>query len=281
MNNYKQLVILFFSNREYLSLNLHVCILYWLPEGLRVFLKSCLLLHILYSIGTTLSTGSGSILGAGASRALPGISIRRTAIVVAIVRTTYIWNYVSVLLYRWEPPGARKTLRKNPLVLAGIRTRAAWLAIWHSSHCATALLLIEFTLSNDFYYNFSLTQFNSNFNIFFIVYYFRPNVWTFSFPIPSASISFVSDSFLPFSFSVWRAALRSHMCMWLQRSGVKFVSRFLRILWKWPLAQRFNDVQSHLCKEFSVKVYHFLCPTLSFSCQTIINCGKLFHKLLP
>ena len=75
----------------------------------------------------------------------PAISIRRTAIVV--VRTPYIWSYISVLLYRWdfglgngtrdmlpvfwsphqgagtffwdlqfqvgsEPPGARKTLRK-------------------------------------------------------------------------------------------------------------------------------------------------------------------------
>ena len=40
-----------------------------------------------------LSTGSGSILG-------PGISIGRTAIVV--VRTPYIWSYVSVLPYRWD-----------------------------------------------------------------------------------------------------------------------------------------------------------------------------------
>ena len=45
-----------------------------------------------------LSTGSGSILGAGASRASPGISIGRTAIVV--VCTPYIWSCVSVLLYR-------------------------------------------------------------------------------------------------------------------------------------------------------------------------------------
>ena len=94
-----------------------------------------------------LSTGSGSILGAGASRASSGISIGRTAIVV--VCTPYIWSYVSVLPYRWgfglgnrtrgmlpsllvttprrwsfpfgsESPGARKTLRKNPLVLARI-----------------------------------------------------------------------------------------------------------------------------------------------------------------
>ena len=44
-----------------------------------------------------LSTGSGSILGAGASSASFEISITRTAIVV--VRTPYIWSYVSVLLY--------------------------------------------------------------------------------------------------------------------------------------------------------------------------------------
>ena len=122
-----------------------------------------------------LSTGSSSILGARASRASPGFSIGRTDILV--VRTPYIWSLVSVLLYRWnfglgnrtrdmlqvfwsphqgagpflldlqfsmgsEPPGARKTLRKTSLVLAGIRTRAAWLAVWHSTHCATALLLI-------------------------------------------------------------------------------------------------------------------------------------------
>ena len=34
----------------------HVCILYWLPEGLQVFLKASLLLHTLYFIGTALST---------------------------------------------------------------------------------------------------------------------------------------------------------------------------------------------------------------------------------
>ena len=44
-----------------------------------------------------LSTGSGSILGAGARRSSPGISIARTAIVV--VGTPYIWSYVSVLYF--------------------------------------------------------------------------------------------------------------------------------------------------------------------------------------
>ena len=47
-----------------------------------------------------LSTGSGSILGAGASRAPPGISIGRIPIVV--VRMPYIWSYVSVLPYRLD-----------------------------------------------------------------------------------------------------------------------------------------------------------------------------------
>ena len=47
-----------------------------------------------------LSTGSGSILEAGASSASPGISIGRRAIVV--IRTPYIWSYVSVLPYRWK-----------------------------------------------------------------------------------------------------------------------------------------------------------------------------------
>ena len=52
----------------------------------------------------------------------------------------FFWTYSC----RWVPktPGARKTLKKNSLVLAGICTRAAWLAVWHSPHCATALLLI-------------------------------------------------------------------------------------------------------------------------------------------
>ena len=45
-----------------------------------------------------LSTDSGSILGAEASRASSKINIGRTAIVVD--RTPYIWSYVSVLPYR-------------------------------------------------------------------------------------------------------------------------------------------------------------------------------------
>ena len=115
------------------------------------------------------------MLGTGASRALPGISIGWTAIVVVRTPYEYIWSYVSVLLYRWDfglgnrtrdmlpvfwsphqgagpflldlqfqvapkPPGARKTLRKNPLVLTGIRTQAAWLAIQNSTYYATSLL---------------------------------------------------------------------------------------------------------------------------------------------
>ena len=47
-----------------------------------------------------LLTGSRLIVGAGAIRASPGISIGRTAIVV--VRTPYISSYVSVLLHRWD-----------------------------------------------------------------------------------------------------------------------------------------------------------------------------------
>ena len=66
--------------------------------------------NTLYFIGNALyqplSTSSGLILGAGANRASPGISIGRTAIVV--VRTPYIWSYVSVLPYRWDfGPGNR------------------------------------------------------------------------------------------------------------------------------------------------------------------------------
>ena len=73
------------------------------PKGCKFFWKVCSI-HTHYTLSVppyrTLSTGSGSILEAGASRASPGISIGRTAIVV--VRTPYIWNYVSVLLYRWD-----------------------------------------------------------------------------------------------------------------------------------------------------------------------------------
>ena len=83
---------------------------YWLSEGLQVFLKGYLLSHTLYSVSNSfqpLATGSGSVLGAGASRASPGISIEQTATVVA--RTPYIWGYVSVLLYLWDfsPDGNR------------------------------------------------------------------------------------------------------------------------------------------------------------------------------
>ena len=46
------------------------------------------------------STGSGLILGAGASRASPGISIERTAIVV--VRAFISGATLSVLLYHWD-----------------------------------------------------------------------------------------------------------------------------------------------------------------------------------
>ena len=97
------------------------------------------------------SNGSGSILRAGADRASPDISIGQTAIVV--VRTSYIWSYISVLPLpaklwsqkskqrdppsllvttprRWPFPfgptdlsefptngSHRKTLRKNPLAI--------------------------------------------------------------------------------------------------------------------------------------------------------------------
>ena len=62
---------------------MYVCILYWLPEGLRFFFKRFLspFIHTIlyrYRLVNPLSTGSGSILGDGASRASPGISIGRT-----------------------------------------------------------------------------------------------------------------------------------------------------------------------------------------------------------
>ena len=72
---------------------------YWLLVGLQVFLKGSLLLHTLYfyrcHLHQPFSTGSYSTLGAEASRVSPGISIGRTVIVV--IRTPYIWSYVSVL----------------------------------------------------------------------------------------------------------------------------------------------------------------------------------------
>ena len=130
------------------------------------FFKGSLVLHTLYFIDTALSTvatDSGSILGLGASHASPGISIERTAIVV--VRTPYIWSYVSVLLYRWdfglgnrtqsfghtprrvpslldlqfkvgsEPPGARKHLEKLHWCWPGFQPGPKWrrkYKIWKS-----------------------------------------------------------------------------------------------------------------------------------------------------
>ena len=69
------------------------------PKVCKFFWK-VLSFYTLYTLSVPpyqpLSTGSGSILGAGASRASPAISIGQTAIVV--VRTPYIWNYVSCCL---------------------------------------------------------------------------------------------------------------------------------------------------------------------------------------
>ena len=61
-----------------------------------------------------LSTGSGSILEAGARCASPGISIERTGIVV--VRTSYIWSYISVLLYRGDFGLGNRTRHMLPIV---------------------------------------------------------------------------------------------------------------------------------------------------------------------
>ena len=142
--------------------------------SVRLIFSLCLLDG--HTQGPQVPSSYNARISMGASHVSPGISIGRTAIVV--VRTPYIWSYVSVLLYQWdfglgnltrdmfpifwspnqgagsllldiqfkvgsEPPGARKTLRKNPLVLDGIRTRAAWLAVWHSTHRAIALLDIR------------------------------------------------------------------------------------------------------------------------------------------
>ena len=61
------------------------------PKGCKFFWK-LLSFYTHYTLSVPpyqpLSTGSGSILGAGATRTSPGISIGRTAIVV--VRTPYI-----------------------------------------------------------------------------------------------------------------------------------------------------------------------------------------------
>ena len=87
---------------------LYVCIFHWFPEGLQVFFKVLsFCTHSTLSVlpYQPLSTSSGSILGARASCASPGISIGRTAYIV-VVHTpyirAYIWSYLSVLLYRWD-----------------------------------------------------------------------------------------------------------------------------------------------------------------------------------
>ena len=86
---------------EFFIVNMYVCILHWLPDGLQVFWK--VLSYTNYTLSVPpyqpLSTGSASILGAGATRASPGISIVQTAIVV---HTPFIWSYINVLLYRWD-----------------------------------------------------------------------------------------------------------------------------------------------------------------------------------
>ena len=60
-----------------------------------------------------LSTGSGCILGARASRAWPEIGIGRTAIVV--VRMPYIWSCARVLLYRWDFGLGNRTRDMHPI----------------------------------------------------------------------------------------------------------------------------------------------------------------------
>ena len=72
------------------------------PRRVASFFGKVISFYIHYTLSVPpyqpLSTGSGSIIGAGASRASPRISIGRTAIVM--VRTPYIRTYVSVLRYR-------------------------------------------------------------------------------------------------------------------------------------------------------------------------------------
>ena len=89
-----------FFNCSTLSLNCMYIV--WTPRRVASFFVKVLSFYTHYTLSVPpcqpLSTGSGSILGAGASRASPGISIGRTANVV--VRTPYIWSYVSVVLYR-------------------------------------------------------------------------------------------------------------------------------------------------------------------------------------
>ena len=88
----------------------------WLPVRLQVFSKGFLLLYtILLSVPPyqPLSTRSGSILGAGASLASPGISIGWTTVVV--VRMPYIWSYVSVLPYWWDFGSENRTRYMFPV----------------------------------------------------------------------------------------------------------------------------------------------------------------------
>ena len=82
---------------------MYVCMYITLtPRRVAIFFLKVISFYTHYTLSVPpyqpLSTGSDSILGAGASRASAGISIGRTAIVV--VRTPYIWSYVSVLPYR-------------------------------------------------------------------------------------------------------------------------------------------------------------------------------------
>ena len=102
------------------------------PKGCKFFWKFLsFFTHYSYTLYVPryqpLSTGSGSIPGAGASRTLPRISIGRTAIVV--VHTLYIWSYVSVLLYRWD-------------FGLGNRTRDMLPVFW-SSHQGAGLFLLD------------------------------------------------------------------------------------------------------------------------------------------
>ena len=60
-----------------------------------------------------LITGPGSIFGTEAIRASPGIRIGRTAIVVVCM--SYIWSYVSFLLYRRDFGPGRRTRNMLPV----------------------------------------------------------------------------------------------------------------------------------------------------------------------
>ena len=111
------------------------------------------------------STGSGSNLGTEASRTSPGISIRRTVISRGS-HTLYLeLRQCPALPVRlrsresnprhapksfWSPHQGAGPFLLDLQVLGGFRTtrnqknRAAWLAVWHSTHCATALLSCKF-----------------------------------------------------------------------------------------------------------------------------------------